>query len=212
MVAMFLDIPPSSLVEMKLPKHSQSELFDERVFELRRKGHSYPEIAAIMNAPYDTVKPIGEGLYIKNGSKLSAKPVKTRKVTELSSLDEEILPKVKGVLLSLLHEDRPVKITVNKVAKALNISIYKLRSANKCCAEIGKYAESQEEYWARYIVWAAKQITAQGKSINTWRLSAETNIRIRNLPRCIPYLESMTDDEELLKSILSAFEKKGNDI
>ncbi len=212
MVAMFLDIPPSSLVEMNLPEHRQSELFDQRVFELRRKGYSYPEIAAIMNAPYDTVKPIGEGLYEKNGIRHSAKPVKTRKVTEPFTPDEELLPKVKGVLLSLQQEDKPVKITVNKVAKALNISVYKLRSAAKCCAEIGKYTESQEEYWARYVVWAARQIMAQGKNVNAWRLSAETNIRIRNLPRCLPYLESMTDDEELLKSILSAFEKKGNDI
>lgn len=163
-------------------------------------------------APYDTVKPIGEGLYVKNGINSSAKPVKTRKVTELSTLDEELLPTVKGVLLSLLHEDRPVKITVNKVAKALNITVYKLHSTTKCCAEIGKHTESQEEYWARYVVWAARQIMAQGKNVNAWRLSAETNIRIRNLPRCLPYLESMTDDAELIQCIRSAFEKEGNDI
>lgn len=63
LVAMFLDIAPNELTKMELPKTSQPEWFDNRIRKLHSQGLKYPEIARIMNAPYDVVKAIGEGRY-----------------------------------------------------------------------------------------------------------------------------------------------------
>ena len=65
LISMLLNITPESLVNMKLPKKSQEQLFDEKVRELHRQGLKYPEIAKRLNASYNVVKPVGEGVYGK---------------------------------------------------------------------------------------------------------------------------------------------------
>lgn len=63
LMAMFLGIPAADLVNMKLPKKSQQQLFDEEVYRLHNEGLKYPEIAKRLNASYSVVKAIGERRY-----------------------------------------------------------------------------------------------------------------------------------------------------
>ncbi len=62
-IAMFLGIKVAELVNMKLPKKKQEDLFDERIRELHDRGLKYPAIAKILGASVNVVKPIGEGRY-----------------------------------------------------------------------------------------------------------------------------------------------------
>lgn len=59
LIAMFLRISPDELTRMTLPEVSQPEWFDKKIRMLHDQGLKYPEIARIMNAPYDVVKFIG---------------------------------------------------------------------------------------------------------------------------------------------------------
>jgi len=60
---MFLGVEPNELVRMTLPEKSQPEWFDEKIRTLHSQGLKYPEIARMMEAPYDVVKAVGEGRY-----------------------------------------------------------------------------------------------------------------------------------------------------
>ena len=90
------------------------------------------------------------------------------------------------------------------VSKHLGISREHIRyNLPICKAEIEKYQEPQEKYWAREVVWAAKEIM-RGERIITWsRLSRMTNTRLPNLVACIPYLDEFAD-EELKEQIVTA--------
>ena len=59
MLAMFLQVPESVLVHMRMPHKTQQQLFDETIIRLRSQGLNYRQIAKEMAASYDTVKAIG---------------------------------------------------------------------------------------------------------------------------------------------------------
>lgn len=60
MMAMFLGVPTSDLVNMRLPVKTQEQLFDEKVHQLHDQGLKYPQIAALLNTSLSTVKSIGK--------------------------------------------------------------------------------------------------------------------------------------------------------
>lgn len=65
LLALFLDIPATELVNRTLPEKPKQQLFDEEIHRLHEQGLKYPEIAKRLNASYDVVKSIGEGRYNK---------------------------------------------------------------------------------------------------------------------------------------------------
>ncbi len=65
----------------------------------------------------------------------------------------------------------------------------------KCLAEIQRYKESQEQYWAREVVWAARQLKDTG-DILTWRKVRDlTNMRSRDFVACLQYIPDYADNE-----------------
>jgi len=198
MLAMFLNIPAVDLVEMKLPEKTQEQLFDEEIFRLHEQGLKYPEIARRLNAPYDTVKAVGEKKY-KAYRKEPKKPLKCgAKAYNWQQIDRDTLPLVKGAIRELQGDgvSRPKKVTVFAVEKMLNlpskrISLY----LPMCKAEIKKYEESQEQYWAREVVWAANKIIREGDVLNWKHIRNLTNMRKCDLTACIPYLNMFVDDK-----------------
>jgi len=82
LMAMFLNISADELVHMELPEKLQQQLFDEEIYRLHEQGLKYPEIAKILNAPYMTVKAIGERRY-GNYHKLPKEPLKSGANTNL---------------------------------------------------------------------------------------------------------------------------------
>ncbi len=198
LMAMFLGITTDELVHMKLPKKSQQQLFDEKVYKLHEQGLKYPAIAKILSAPYEIVKAIGERRY---GT--YHKPAKTSlksgpKPQNWQHIDEDTLPLVKAAIRELQGDGttRPKKVTTFAIEKILHLPSKKISLyLPKCLAEIQQYAESQEQYWAREVVWAVRQIK-DGSVTLTWRKVRDlTNIRRRDFEACLPYISDYADSE-----------------
>lgn len=59
-----------------------------------------------------------------------------------------------------------------------------------CVQEIKKYQESQEEYWAREVVWAVDTIRRNGVTLSRTRIEKLTNMRKKDFIACMPYLQN----------------------
>jgi len=200
LMAMFLGIQADELVHMELPEKTQQQLFDEEVYRLHEQGLKYTEIAKMLSAPYVIVKAIGErryGIYHKP----SQMPLKSgMKPNNWRQIDEDTLPLVKEVIRQLKGDGttRPKKVTTFSVEKILRLSSKKISlHLPKCLAEIQRYGESQEQYWAREVVWAARQVEDSGASL-TWRKIRDlTNMRCRDFEVCLPYISKYADSAQV---------------
>lgn len=205
LIAMFLGITADELVQMNLPEKTQQQLFDEAVFRLHEQGLKYPAIAKALNAPYETVKAIGEGRYGKTDHKAQKTPLKSgAKSRNWQQIDEDTLPLVKNAIGQLQGDGttRPKKVTVLAVENLLHLSSKQISLyLAKCLGEIQRHTELQAQYWAREVVWAARQVKASGVTL-TWRKVRDlTNMRRRDFEACIAYIPNYTD-VELAEQIL----------
>lgn len=198
MLAMFLSVPATELVKMELPEKSQQQLFDEEVYRLHDEGLKYPEIAERLNASYNTVKAIGERRYgtyhrpPKVPLKSGAKP------QDWEQIDNDTLPLVKDAIRQLQGDgtSRPRRVTVFAVEKMLHLSSKKISLyLPRCLAEIRQHEESQEQYWAREVVWAVNQLWAAGYPLVWRRIRELTNMRPENYRACLPYVANYADEE-----------------
>ncbi|WP_196599612.1 TniQ family protein [Pectinatus frisingensis] len=205
LMAMFLDIKADKLVHMELPKKSQQQLFDGKVYSLHEQGLKYPIIAKMLSAPYEVVKAIGErryGAYHKS-SKI---PLKSgMKPNNWGQIDEATLPLVKDAIHQLQGNGttRPKKVTTFAVEKILHLSSKKISlHLPKCLAEIERHEESQEQYWAREVVWAIRQVEDSAATL-TWRKVRDlTNMRRSDFEACLPYIPDYAESE-LAEKILN---------
>ena len=198
LLAMFLDIPAIELVNMELPEKSQQQLFDEEVYRLHDKGLKYPEIAERLNASYNTVKAIGERRY-GTYHKPPKVPLKSgAKPHDWQLIDKATLPLVKEAIRQLQGDGtaRPKRVTVFAVEKILNLPGKQISLClPQCRAEIGRHEESQEQYWAREVVWAANQLRIAGVPLVWRRIRELTNMRPQNFRACLPFVADFADDE-----------------
>jgi hypothetical protein len=198
MLAMFLGVPVAELVNMNLPEKSQQQLFDEEVYRLHDKGLKYPEIAERLNASYNTVRAVGERRY-GTYHKPPKVPLKSgAKPQDWDQIDNDTLPLVKDAIKQL-HGDgttRPRRVTVFAVEKMLHLSSKKISLyLPQCLAEIRRHEESQEQYWAREVVWAANQLKVTGSPLVWRRIRELTNMRPENYRACLPYVANYADEE-----------------
>lgn len=198
LMAMFLGITTDELVHMKLPKKSQQQLFDEKVYKLHEQGLKYPAIAKILSAPYEIVKAIGERRYGAYHKPAKASLKSGPKPKNWQQIDEDTLPLVKDAIRQLQGDGtiRPKKVTTFSVGKILHLPSKKISLyLPKCLAEIQQYAESQEQYWAREVVWAVRQLEDRGATL-TWRKVRDlTNIRRRDFEVCLLYISDYANRE-----------------
>lgn len=197
LIAMFLNITPDALVHMQLPEKTQQQLFDEEVYRLHEQGLKYPAIAKSLNAPYATVKAIGERRY-GTYHKTPKTPLKSgAKSQDWNQIDENTLLLVKDAIRQLQGDGitRPRKVTVFAVEKMLHFSSKRISLyLPKCLAEIKQHEESQEQYWAREVVWAVHQVVDTGGNL-TWRKVRNlTNMRRRDFESCLPYIPDYIDN------------------
>ena len=192
MIAMFLEIPVEELVNMRLPEKASQERFDEEIYRLHEQGLKYPQIAEKLGASYDVVKAIGERRY----GTYHREPRQSQKVGskayDWKQIDKDTLPKVKEAIQNLWGDgiERPQKITIYKVERFLNISSKRISTYLPMCrAEIEKYKETQEEYWAREILWAIEKLKREGKIVNWKNIRILTNIRKKDMLRTLSMLE-----------------------
>lgn len=195
MVALFLGIPVEELVNPTLPEQTQTQLFDAQIRELHDRGLNYRQIAGEMGASYDTVKAIGNGLYQKYHHCLSEPQKGGPKSRDWNSVDAATLPLVQDFIRRCNQDStqRPVKITVGMVERRLGLPIKGLKNCRQCLAEIAKYAETQEEHWARVVAWAVDCLLCGGSGLTLSKILKLTNIRKRDFESCLPYLSRFAD-------------------
>ena len=198
LLAIFLDIPVADLVNMKLPEKSQQQRFDEEVYRLHDEELKYPEVAKRLNASYDVVKAIGERRY-GTRYKPSKVPMKSgAKPQNWQQIDADMLPLVKDAIRQLQGDGtaRPRRVTVFAVEKMLNLPGKQISLClPQCLAEIRIHEESQEQYWAREVVWAANQLRITGVPLVWHRIRDLTNMRPQNFRACLPYVTDYADGE-----------------
>ena len=193
MMALFLGISVAELCVPSLPEKTQAQRFDEEVFRLHALGLKYPAIAKRMNANLELVKKVGEGRaicwYTGEKQRVSS-PNSGPKKLDYKALDTEYLPRVKSAAAEIYGQDgrRPRRVTVLGVEARLSIQTYRLGRCPRCMSVINKYLETQEQYWAREAVWAAKQLIKDGIPLSKTRLLQLINLRVKNYERCIPSL------------------------
>lgn len=209
MLAMFLNISPNELTNMKISQISQEQKFDKQIFELRKQGLKYTEIAKKLGASYDTVKAIGERKYSKyHNQEYSNKSLKSgAKAYNWDKIDDDTFPLVKKAIeqIQKSNESKPKKITVFAIEKLLGLPSKRISQyLPKCRIEIEKYYETQEEYWAREVAWAIGMIVEKGDVLNWTHIRDLTNMRKQNFIKCFPYLVKYTDETtiENLKVLL----------
>lgn len=190
LIAMLLNISPKSLTNMKLPKKSQEEIFDKKVKELHNQGLKYPEIAKSLNASYNIVKPIGENLYGSYSYK-SNKP-KMRRIDGKNwmQIDQDTLPLVVNAISVLKGNNttKPKRITIATIEKFLGLPCKRIYLLPLCKAEVEKHYETQEQYWARKIVWAMNYIELHSMPLHLTNIQKLTNIYRKDFYRAVPYI------------------------
>lgn len=204
MIAMFLEIPVEELVKPALPEISDEEAFDKRVKELHNQGLKYPEIAELLGASYNVVKPVGEERYgNKTGRKHNRGGCKKK---DWNNIDKQTLPKVTAAIKDLQgsRTTRPKKITIYAVARKMNVHSKYFDSLPLCKQKILEHYECQEEYWAREVVWAVQKILTEGQPLNWKHIRNLTNMRNENFQACKPYLEMYADADmvERIRDVL----------
>lgn len=204
LMAMFLGITTNELVHMELPEKTQQQLFDEEIYRLHEQGLKYPAIAKALSAPYVIVKAIGERRYGTYHKPPKASLKSGAKPQNWNQIDENTLPLVKEAIRQLQGDEttRPKKITTFAVEKILHLSSKKISlHLPKCLAEIQRHEETQEQYWAREVAWAARQVEDTSDAL-TWRKVRDlTNMRRRDFEACLPYISDYADSE-LVEQIL----------
>lgn len=192
LLSKFLKISPNELTHPTPLNISASEKFDKQIFQLRKQGLKYPQIAKQLNASYNTVKPIGEGLWGKYSKSITRKSLKSgRKAQDWGSIDDDTLPLVKQLIKQLQEDDkaRPRRLSISLVETVLGLPQKRIYKLPQCKSLILANMERQEEYWARETVWATNKIMTEDQPLNWKHLRNLTNMRPSNLQACIPYLK-----------------------
>ncbi|MEE3400002.1 MAG: TniQ family protein, partial [Eubacterium sp.] len=124
-------------------------------------------VSELTGEPLERVHIIGEAIIdeLKKDSVLFIKG--KRHEDNVDKEDLALLPSVEATVKKIYGEgdDRPRKISLNAISKHLHVDIHKLKKMERCMAVINQYYESQEEYWAREIVWAVKMIEKNGDTL-----------------------------------------------
>lgn len=204
MVGMFLNISPAELVNASLPEKTIAEEFDKQVIFLHNKGMNYMQIAEALGGSYDTVKAIGEKKY-GTYHRRSGKGLKSgRKPTDWTEIDEKTLPLVAEAIRQLQGNGntRPRKIAMATIERLLGLPSRRIELLPKCKALVAENMESQNEYWAKEVIWASNMILKEGRALTPKQIYNLTNMRPKNLKACLPYLLKYGDDD-LVKKILS---------
>ena len=152
----------------------------------------YKELADKLNLDYSVVEAIGSSVlkYNYNQTHVTRKTGPRR--IDYDEIDIRAMPQVTMVVRNLLeHDDRPEKVSFAKVQKALGLPQKAFNNMPRCRSYIEKHIESQAEYWAREVDWAIGKIMRNGDPITLSRIMKMTNMRVRDIASCCPYIRDV---------------------
>ena len=180
-IAMFEHIPADELL-------SKGELFKEE--------NVFYRVSVNTGEPLELVEKIGTALLEELKTDKTSATREVRYMNYITAEDERFLPKVQEKIKELygFGDKRPKKITVKMISTVLGIDFHKFKRLTKCVAEVEKYHESQEQYWAREIIWAIEQIKKNDEPLNYKHIRNYTNMRRDNVIACLKELKMLNED------------------
>ena len=93
---------------------------------------------------------------------------------------------------------RPMKVSALKVCKRVGITHTLIKFMPLCKACIDEYAETDDEYHARIIVWAYRKLKTEktdGEIIRVSEIHKLTSEWKENIIRALPYMAKFADQE-----------------
>lgn len=116
------------------------------------------------------------------------------KPKDWNKLDIELLPKVEQTVNELYEtgSDRPRRIRVTTICTYLNLPSKTFDRLPLCRGVILSKEESQEQYWAREVVWALDEVERQNTPLCWRRIRDLTNMKKAQFQSCLRYV---ADDE-----------------
>ena len=166
-LGLMLDIDPSDLI-------TKGKEQDYDIFQ---------RVSQMTGEPVERVRIIGEAV-IDELKKESVQFIKgTRHKDNIDQADIELLPRLREVVINLYGEGdaRPRKISISAISRILNVDSHRLKKMKRCMEFFDQYYESQEEYWARELVWAVKKSEHDGDSLSFSHIQDLTNLRRDNM-------------------------------
>lgn len=140
-------------------------------------GLSVPELTS----PVLTQEEITEGTSHKKAVK-----------RDWNDFDKEIVPALEqfahDVYNGINTDGRPERVSLKKVCGEFCINEQSFQKLPKCKKVFEAYSETQEEYWAREIIWAYKMLVEKEKPFYWSDIRKLTGIKKCNLDRVLPYL------------------------
>ena len=194
MVAMFLNVKENELTNMKLPKISQAQLFDNKAKQMYKDGMSYYEISKKLNTSYESIKLIinnkNSTYHYQTNKKERVNRKGGIKRKDWNKIDNDMYQIVKETIYKFRHDttQKPQKITIGLIERILNLPDKTIINCPKCLKEIENNYESQEEFWTRKIVWAINVLKKNNKEINYTNIRKLTNIRKNDFLHCTKHL------------------------
>jgi hypothetical protein len=163
----------------------------------------YQSLSHRYQLDYAVVEEIGSSVlkYAHNHTHVS-RPLDKRRAM-YDEMDAQYLPQVKSAVQQILgHPGRPERLSFAKVQKALGLPQKQFNKLPKCKAYIEKHIESQPAYWAREVEWAIAELMQEGKPLNASQIMKKTNMRIRDIQCCCPYIKN-PDVKALVSSMIT---------
>ncbi|WWR20949.1 TniQ family protein [Lachnospiraceae bacterium JLR.KK009] len=194
-LAFFLGISPGELTNPRLPKRTQTELYNEKVAQLYAKGLGCHRIAREVGGSPSTVREANK----TKGKKLQGYPAARlgKQAVDWDVMDKEMLPEV-GKAINEIYgggKTRPKRVTGYAVTRHMEWPDRRLQYLPKCRELVEAYYEEFPVYWAREAVWAYKLLLRdKGMEDIHWRdMRVITNLRKDNFEAAFPYLERFAD-------------------
>ena len=156
----------------------------------------YARVASQTGETADKVRIIGEALMTE--WKRSKMPF-LRSERQKDYLDEEdrrLCPKVKKVAEEIYGkgEIRPRKVSLALVSRLLHVDSHRLKKMCRCMETMDQYHETQEQYWAREIMWAVGELQRREEPMNFKHLRNLTNLRRENIVDSLMELKKLDED------------------
>lgn len=191
----FLKVQVSELVNPILPEKSQQELFNEKVASLKASGLSSKKIARMLNADPHSVRKAGVEKPKAERDRSGRKGIPKE---DWAKIDAETFPTVKEICKKLYNGEygEPKKVTVGTVERMLNMPNKRFEYLPKCREEVKAYEESQEEFWARKIVWRYRKLLSEGEEVTYSSLAKALNLRRENFISAFSFLFMFCEKNE----------------
>jgi hypothetical protein len=186
-LGLMLDIDPSDLI-------TKGKEQDYDIFQ---------RVSQMTGEPVERVRIIGEAV-IDELKKESVQFIKgTRHKDNIDQADIELLPRLQKVVINIYGDGdaRPRKISISQVSKAMRVDSHRLKKMKRCMDFFNQYYESQEEYWARELVWAVKRTERDGDSLSFSHIQDLTNLRRDNM---VDSLEALAMRDKKVYDIISS--------